>query len=57
MDDFERKFGLTHILLTPGDFGDFEPPERDMIVQTLLRNPRHKQIYTSGVTTVHEIQR
>jgi hypothetical protein len=51
-DDFTKTFGLTHIVLTPGDFADFEPAQRKTIVEKLLTNPNHRQIFHLGATTV-----
>ncbi len=57
IEDFEDHFGLTHIVLTPTDFADFDEPQRKAISQKLLANPRHKPIFTLGQATVLEIER
>ena len=57
LEAFEDRLALTHILVTPNDFGDFEPNQREMIKHSLLSNPRHKQVYSLNGTTVLEIER
>jgi hypothetical protein len=57
IDEFEEKFGITHMILTPADFGDFESPQRTEITQKLLADPRHRVIFRSGDSAVLEIQR
>ena len=57
IDDLADFFGITHILITPDDFGDFEPAQRKFILQTLLNNPRLRKIYVANDSTVLEVER
>ena len=57
IDQLADLFGVTHILLAPDDFGDYEPEQRKSIVAMLLSNPRHKQIYSANNSTILEIER
>ena len=54
MADF---FGLTHIVITPEDFGDYDARQREWIVSSLIHNPRHKRIYSAQDSTVLQIER
>lgn len=56
-DQFADVFGVTHIVLTPEDFPDFSPSQREWIRAKLLANPRHKQIHAAHGATVLAIER
>jgi hypothetical protein len=56
LDQVERAFGVTHILINPGDYvTEFESEDRQQILRLLLQNPRHKPIYYADGFTVLEI--
>ena len=57
IDDLADFFGITHIVIMPEDFGDFEPAQRQFILQTLLNNPRLRKIYVANDSTVLEVER
>ena len=57
IDDLAGVFGVTHIVIMPEDFGDFEPAQRKFIVQNLLNNPRLRKIYAANDSTVLEVER
>jgi hypothetical protein len=48
-------FGITHVLITPDDFADLEPAQRQSIRATLLSNPRLKKIYSVEGSTIFEV--
>ncbi len=56
LDEVTRAFGITHILINPGDYEtEFEPADRRQILKLLLDDPSHKTIYHVGGFTVLEI--
>jgi len=56
LDEVERAFGITHILINPRDYQtEFEPEDRRQILRLLTGNPRHKTIYSAEGFTVLEI--
>jgi len=57
LDEVARAFGITHILMSPGDYvTEFEPEDRQRILRLLTENPRHKTIYSADGFTVLEVQ-
>ena len=57
LDRVARAFGITHILINPGDYEtEFEPEDRREILRLLVDNPRHKTIYSAAGFTVLEIE-
>ncbi len=57
LDEVARAFGITHILIGPGDYEtEFEPADRQQILRLLLDNPTHKTIYSADGFTVLEIE-
>jgi len=57
LDDVTRAFGITHILINPGDYEtEFEPEDRQQILRLLIENPRHKTVYSADGFTVLEIE-
>jgi len=57
LDEVTRDFGITHILISPGDYEtEFEPEDRQQILHLLVDNPRHKTIYSADGFTVLEIE-
>ena len=57
LDDVARAFGVTHILIGPGDYEtEFESQDRQQILHLLLDDPRHKTIYSADGFTVLEIE-
>lgn len=58
LDQLVRSFGITHILVSPGDYvTEFEAEDRKEIIRLLLENPAHKTVYSADGFTVREIQR
>ena len=57
LDEVARAFGITHILINPGDYEtEFEPEDRQQILRLLLDDPSHKTIYSADGFTVLEIE-
>ena len=57
LDQLVGSFGITHILVSPGDYvTEFEPDDRGQIIRLLLENPAHKTIYSAAAFTVREIE-
>lgn len=57
LDQVTRAFGITHILISPGDYEtEFEAGDRQRILRLLVDNPKHKTIYSAGGFTVLEIE-
>jgi hypothetical protein len=57
LDQVVRDFGITHILINPGDYeSEFEPEDRKQILRLLMENPKHRTIYSADGFTVLEIQ-
>jgi len=57
LDEVTQAFGITHILISPGDFEtEYEPEDRRQILKLLLENPRHKTIYSADGFTVLEVE-
>ena len=57
LDQVVRSFGITHILVGPGDYAtEFEPIDRKEILHLLLDDPLHRPIYSAGGFTVLEIE-
>jgi len=58
LDQVIGSFGITHILVSPGDYvTEFEAEDRRKIMRLLLENPAHKTIYSADGFTVREIER
>jgi len=56
LDRLTRAFGITHILVSPGDYvTEFEPDDRKEVIRLLLENPAHKTIYSADGFTIREI--
>jgi hypothetical protein len=55
--DLADFFGVTHIVIMPEDFSEFEPAQREFIRQTLLNNPRLRKVYAANDSTVLEVER
>jgi len=56
LDQLVDTFGITHILVSPGDYvTEFEPDDRKEIIRLLLENPKHRTIYSSDGFTVREV--
>jgi len=56
LDQLVDTFGITHILVSPGDYvTEFEPDDRKEIIRLLLENPKHRTIYSSEGFTVREV--
>ncbi len=56
LDQVVRDFGITHILISPGDYvTEFEPDDRQKILRLLLENPGNRTIYSADGFTVLEI--
>jgi hypothetical protein len=57
LDEVVRTFGITHILVNPGDFEtEYEAQDRQLIRHILFDDPRHKPIYSADGFTVLEIE-
>ena len=57
LDQLARAFGITHILVSPGDYvTEFEPDDRNEVIRLLLENPAHKTIYSADGFTIREIE-
>ena len=57
LDQLVGAFGITHILVSPGDYmTEFEPVDRQEIMRLLLANPAHKTIYSVDGFTIREIE-
>ena len=57
LDQLIGSFGITHILVSPGDYvTEFESEDRKEIIRLLLENPAHKTIYSADGFTVREIE-
>jgi hypothetical protein len=57
LDQVTRAFGITHILINPGDYEtEFEPADREQILRLLRESPRHRTIYSADGFTVLEIE-
>jgi hypothetical protein len=57
LDQLVGAFGITHILVSPGDYmTEFEPVDRQEIMRLLLENPAHKTIYSVDGFTIREIE-
>jgi hypothetical protein len=57
LDRLAGAFGITHILVSPGDYvTEFEPDDRKEIIRLLLENPAHKTVYSADGFTIREIQ-
>ena len=57
LNEVTRAFGITHILISPGDYEtEFEPADRQQILRLLVDDPRHKTIYSADGFTVLEIE-
>ena len=57
LDQVIGSFGITHILVSPGDYvTEFETEDRKEIIRLLLENPAHKTIYSADGFTVREIE-
>jgi 4-amino-4-deoxy-L-arabinose transferase-like glycosyltransferase len=50
-------FGITHILIAPTDFGDFDAEDRHRITQALENNPRHRILHQQQGNTILEVQK
>ena len=57
IDDLADFFGITHIVITPEDFSDYEPAQHQLILQTLWNNPRLRKIYAANDSTVLVVER
>jgi hypothetical protein len=58
LDEVVQAFGITHILINPGDYEtEFEPEDRQQILRLLRENPGHKTVYSADGFTVLEIER
>jgi hypothetical protein len=56
LDQLAGAFGITHILVSPGDYvTEFEPDDRKDIIRLLSENPAHKTIYSADGFTIREI--
>ena len=56
-NEVARAFGITHILISPGDYEtEFEPQDRVQILHLLFDDPTHKTIYSADGFTVLEIE-
>lgn len=57
LDQVTSAFGITHILISPGDYEtEFEPEDRRQILRALLENPRHKTIHSVDGFAVLEVE-
>ena len=57
LDQLARSLGITHILVSPGDYvTEFEPDDRTEIIRLLSENPAHKTIYSADGFTIREIE-
>jgi hypothetical protein len=57
LDEVTRAFGITHILINPGDYEtEFEPADRQQILKLLLDDPKHRSIYSADGFTVLEVE-
>jgi hypothetical protein len=55
LDQVTRAFGVTHILINPGDYAtEFETADRMQILR-LLESPRYRTIYSADGFTVLEV--
>lgn len=57
LEQVVQAFGITHILVSPGDYvTEFEAEDRREIIRLLLENPAHKTIYYADGFTLREIE-
>jgi hypothetical protein len=57
LNQLAGSFGITHILVSPGDYvTEFEPDDRKEIMRLLLENPAHKTIYSADGFTIREVE-
>ena len=57
LDQVARSFGITHILINPGDYEtEFESGDRRQILHLLGDNPGHRIVYAANGFTVLEIE-
>jgi len=57
LNEVAGAFGITHILIGPGDYEtEFEPADRQQILHLLIDDPSHKAIYSADGFTVLEIE-
>jgi hypothetical protein len=56
-DQLADFFGLTHIVITPDDFGIYDAEQKQWIVRTLTGNRRHQKIYAANDSMVLKIDR
>ncbi len=58
VEELERAFGLTHVLVGPTDLAaDFGPSEQREALRLLRENPHHRPIYEQDGYTVYRIDR
>ncbi len=58
VDELERSFGLTHVLVGPTDLAaDFGPSEQREALRLLRENPHHHALYEHDGYTVYRIDR